>query len=469
MRDLGLVFVVLFAVASDAAAQDWPTYAHDMARTASTPAPLARALVPAWTWTSDIPPQPAWGGPAKWDAYSKIHDLKPRLGFDAAFHPAIVDGRVYFGSSSDDQLHCLDAKTGKELWSAFADAPIRVGPTVVRGRVLFGSDDGRVYCVAARTGKVHWTRQLAPDDRRIVGNGRMVSVWPVRTGVGTFGELAYACAGLFPAEGSYLCALRIADGSIVWRQQFQDLPPQGPILVSSTRLYVPTGRGNPVVFERKTGKKLFNVGGRGGTYALLTGDVLVSGPGKTGQLTVHPQAADTLATFQGNRMIVRRETSWLLADAELSALDRTRYLALAKERRDLGGTQRGLKNRLKNLGKPDKKGQKPDPAKVAVEKKKIRRDLLKVGSRIDAAGKEMAACQRWKVGSEHPLSMALAKDVLVCGGIGEVVLRDAGRGSVLGTLPVVGKAYGIAIADGRLFVSTDQGHVHCFVAKGAKR
>lgn len=49
--------------------------------------------------------------------------------------------------------------------------------------------------------------------RRVPGNGRIISVWPIRTGVLVDGGVAYCCAGLFLQEGVYMCALDAKTGA----------------------------------------------------------------------------------------------------------------------------------------------------------------------------------------------------------------------------------------------------------------
>jgi len=60
------------------------------------------------------------------------------------------------------------------------------------------------------------------------------------------------------------------------------------------------------------------------------------------------------------------------------------------------------------------------------------------------------------------LSLILAGDTLFAGGDGKVIAYDAKDGKQVWAADVAGKAYGLAVADGRLFVSTDLGAIHCF-------
>ncbi len=208
----------------------WPTYRHDNQRTGSSGAAITFPLQPLWTHEPQHAPVPAWGGPAKSDLYNKVENMRMRLGFDRAFHTTIAKGRVFFASSADDQVHCLDQETGEELWTFFAEAPIRFAPTLWQDRVYFGSDDGHAYCVLAKSGDQVWRVRPGPKDYRIPGNGRMMSAWPVRTGVVIQDEIAYCCAGLFPDAGSYLCAIKARTGKVIWTKKAADIHAQGYML-----------------------------------------------------------------------------------------------------------------------------------------------------------------------------------------------------------------------------------------------
>ncbi|MBX3731856.1 MAG: PQQ-like beta-propeller repeat protein [Verrucomicrobiae bacterium] len=437
-------------------ATDWPTYRGDYARSGVSPDPLPATLDEAWVWRSPQPPRPAWQGEAKWDGWNKVFDLKARQTFDHAFHAVVAGDRVVFGSSADDQVRCLDARTGRELWTCFTEAPVRLAPTIHDGKVYAGSDDGHVYCLDLADGRLLWRVLVAPEDRRIPGNGRLISTWPVRTSVVVQDGLLYTTAGMFPSEGVHLVALDAATGAERWRQVQTDLPAQGYLLASRTRLYVPAGRDNPAICDLSDGRRIRVVEGAGGTYALLTGDLLVFGPGKTGQLgAVEEGQSDQLATFQGNHMIVTADRSYLHSDTELSALDRARYLAMARERKALSTRQSEITKQLRKLGNA--------PA-AAAERDRLKEDLAGIGREIDARTAAMESCILWKIPCRWPVSLVLAGETLVAGGETEVAAFQVSDGKRLWIQPMAGTVHGIAAAEGALYVSTDAGTIHCLRA-----
>ena len=311
---------------------DWPTFAHDGWRSAATQESLALPLVERWVYTAPHPPAPAWPAPAKSDYWHYKEDLQPRETYDHAFQAVVSGGRVFFGSSADDQIVCLDAATGQLRWSHFTEGPVRLAPTIAEGKLLVGSDDGCVYCLSATDGRLHWKTRVGPADSRCIGNGRVISRWPVRSGVLVRDGIAYCAAGMFPqSEGAWLVGLDMANGASVLRQPIEQST-QGYMLLTDQQLLFPSGRTSPSVYERRTGKLLGGIAGSGGAYTVVTEDLVVAGRGDTtGELgLIEPTTREQLLTFDGLHIIAHDNLLFVQNRTTLSALDRDKFLPLAK-------------------------------------------------------------------------------------------------------------------------------------------
>lgn len=248
------LFPGIVAVHPDVA--DWPTHLRDNQRTGIATHEMRVPLHLRWVHKQRKPPAPAWPAPASQDFWHKKFNLKARVVYDRASHVVSAKGRVFFGSSSEDKITCLDLRSGETQWEFFTEGPVRLSPTVVGNRVLVGSDDGYVYCLNAATGRLIWKHRGVDDPRRIPGNERIISVWPIRTGVLVDENVAYFCAGLFPQQGVYQVAVDLKSGKRLGEAKL-DISAQGYLARRSGRLFVATGRDPAGAFVSKlkrTGK-----------------------------------------------------------------------------------------------------------------------------------------------------------------------------------------------------------------------
>ncbi|MEK7996354.1 MAG: PQQ-binding-like beta-propeller repeat protein, partial [Planctomycetota bacterium] len=204
---------------------------HDNHRSGVTGEKLAPPLNESWVFKAVRPPEPAWPPPAKQDFYHHHHDLRETVAYDRAFHVVGAGEMIFFGSSADDKVYALDARTGRPRWRFFTEGPVRFAPCVADGKVYVGSDDGCAYCLSAQDGALLWKYKAAEQDRLIPGNQRMISMWPLRTGLLVDEGAVYFGAGLFPNQGAFLFALGARDGTVTWKQQVE-ISPQGYALAS---------------------------------------------------------------------------------------------------------------------------------------------------------------------------------------------------------------------------------------------
>ena len=450
-----------------AAAADWPTYRFDNRRSGVTPESIPLPLAPAWTHVSVTPPQMAWTGPAKWDSYANLRGLESMRNFDPAFFVVAVADSVYFSSSVDDAVHCLDAKTGKEKWVFYTDGPVRLPPSWHEGKVYFGSDDGHAYCLDADQGTLVWKRKPSGKETLLLNNGKLISHWPCRTGVLVQDDLAYFGASLLPWEDSYLCAVDAQTGADEgpgrYRVKLEHLTMQGAMLATPTHLYLPQGRQRPEMFERATGRSVGGIGGsgQGGVFALVTrtGE-FVHGQGQNhgtdGELRgFDANSRDYFVTFpKATRIVLTEEVAYLNSGGELAGFARARYVELAKRKTQLQTRQKTIRELLKKLRNQENEAQR----------KNLLGELDLIEPELTALPPKMEACYLWKTAADCPHDLILAGKTLFAGGDDRVAAFDTTTGGMLWSAAVTGKAHGLAVANGRLFVSTDRGTIHSFGA-----
>jgi outer membrane protein assembly factor BamB len=125
---------------------------------------------------------PRWRGPegngisreGQWQA-SGFHS-EPRLFWQASVGEgfssvAVSGGRLYTlgNANGKDTVWCLEAETGKKLWSYSYECRLgsypgpRATPAVDGGLVFTLSREGHLFALEAATGKVRWRRHLVDD------------------------------------------------------------------------------------------------------------------------------------------------------------------------------------------------------------------------------------------------------------------------------------------------------------------
>lgn len=454
-----LVFGLIGSHPSFMFAESWPTYKHDAHRSGVTSESLTLPLQPLWTVHTGLPPQPSWPLPAKQDFWQQLFNLSPRVDYDRVYHTTIAEGRLYYGSSADDQVHCLDAATGNELWTYFTGGPVRVVPTIWNNRIYFGSDDGYVYALDAQSGERVWRYAPDPTDRMIPGNGRLISIRPVRTGVTVEEGVAYCAVGLFPDEHVYICAVEAESGKEIWKHDVKGLAPQGYGLLSPGKWYVPNGRSAPYVFDRRTGESLGTLSGAGGTFALLVDELPIFGEDRTGDLMAFDAGAkERIASFNGLHMVVNADSVFMQNSSEFVMLDRASYMQLSERDRQLRADQERLEKDLKQLG----------PDSSSAEAGRLRDELTRIKKALSDNQQAMLDCIRWRHPNQHPFALILAGKCLFAGGENQLAAFDTGTGEQLWSADVAGRVYGLAVAEGRLYAGTDTGAIYCFTsASGA--
>jgi len=269
------LFALLLLLPAFAEAADWPCWRG----------PQRNGISVETGWSDQWP---ASGPPVLWKASVGV-------GFSTV---AVAKGRLVTMGNADnkDTVVCLDAETGKKVWSHTYDAPLEdklfeggptATPTIDDERVYTLSRWGDVFCFDAASGKVVWTKNVAKDasirvpgwgfggspvvhgDSLLLNVGESGMALDKRTGkllwsspdkdAGYSSPLPFKrgddwCA-VFSSEDAYV-AVNIKDGKEVWSARWltrYGLNAAEPIVVDDT-LFVTSGYGKGCALF-KTGDK----------------------------------------------------------------------------------------------------------------------------------------------------------------------------------------------------------------------
>lgn len=454
-------------------AEDWPTYRHDNRRSGITPEVPTMPLKQSWVRVSPHPPMMAWSGPAKWDAYSGNKDLQSMRNFDPVFFVTVKGSSVFFGSSVDHGIHCLDLESGKEKWASFVTGAVRMPPTIDGDLCYFGSDDGFAYAANSKDGKIQWRHCPAEDKRLISSNGKLISLWPVRTGVLVQDGLAYFAASLVPWESSYMCSVHKGTGVPAYVSKHPNMTLQGSLLSSSKTLYAPQGRSVPLLFDLKSGKAIKSVANAGGTFCLLTeDDKLVAMPSSqksSGNMIqiADPSGGSAMLQFAGaDRLLISKEIAYIHQQGKLKSLNRVNY-GLATNA--IASNNKNIKSMSDRLGKIKEALKKATASKDSQKITQFRSQITDIEKSISESKglivkskNDLVKSYQWQVEAPAPYDLILAGNVIFIGAKDMILGYDAVTGKQLWSAEVKGKTYGLAFSGGKLLASTTLGHIYCF-------
>ena len=209
----------------------------------------------------------------------------------------------------------------------------------------------------------------SPRDERLLARGRMISRWPLRTGVLVDAGIAYFAAGVIPHETVYLVAVDAKTGKTVWindRISQQDagrnpLSPQGYLLASEELLFVPSGRALPAAFRRSDGEEVYQLthswrttagGIVGGTRAMLADGQIYTAGAEHFLAMDQRTGAVGFAWIDGQQLTVAGDKGFVLTGTKLVALDRSKHAEATKKRQALKLQQRTLQRNNSDL-KPE--------------------------------------------------------------------------------------------------------------------
>lgn len=131
----------------------------------------------------------------------------------------------------------LDSKTGEVRWRTPVDGRVDLSPSLHRGLVFAGTRNGRVYALRHDTGAIVWSFLAAPREDRIAVNGQLESPWPV------FGAIPVDDHGLIAIAGRHTAN----DGGLWWWQ----LDPKTGEIQSHGRIHEKAGEQRAANFLRR--------------------------------------------------------------------------------------------------------------------------------------------------------------------------------------------------------------------------
>jgi len=492
-----LLIVLAFLSAGFGRAEDWPTYQHDNRRSGVTSEVLRPPLARQWVYESPCPPAQGWDPPV--NGYFVLKNASP-VSDDDSYRVTAAGDAAYFAASGENRVYAVEAASGKVKWTFFTDAPPRYAPTVWKDKVYFAADDGVAYCLRAADGTVVWKVVAAPTNERTLGQGRLISVWPIRTGVMVDGGAAYFAAGLFPAEGVYLFAVDAETGKTLWTQSIDrggrgGPSPEGHLLASADSLWV-TSRVAPSRFALKDGSPIefstplpsatydayrwYN----GGSYAQVWSNRITYGSGAILCFDPDKEVLDRYKRphkgdrafdwFLGRRILFKDDPSaalrtglaYIATDYHLLAVPHARLPEMAeaegKAFRDLYVTHR-VADHLENLRALVAAA--PNGPEAALCKQRVQWGAKNYEA-FQARSKDIWAAQAgkctWMVPLQATEALVLAGDTLYAGGEDFVVAVDAATGKELWREATGSRVRGLAVAHGRLYVSSVDGKVACY-------
>jgi outer membrane protein assembly factor BamB len=405
-------------------AGDWPQWRYDAGRGAASPHGLPEEL--HLQWVRQLPkPSPAWPASQPW------------LRFDLSYSPVAAGRRLVVPSMVTDSVTAYDTQTGQQQWRFYADGPVRLAPIAHGGKVYFGADDGYLYCLDAANGTLLWRVRGGPSQRKVLGNQRLISTWPVRGGPVLHRGKVYFTAGIWPFMGVFVHAVDAETGNVVWTNSgqastysvqphsspaFAGFVPRGHLVATDHGLIAPGGRTQPGCYDLETGEfRYFTFGGKGsGSYHVTARDQWFFTPDAMARIAdgttiggVYPQVHDeeALYSLSGGQFVVQN------LHTEEKIIEPT------GRRGQKGKVRRPALTRLWQMPAADVSG----------------RLFLKAGS-------------RFYLGADDEVSALEA-------GPDDKAAKVVWRGAV------EGRPWTMLAADERLFVVTTEGRVYCFGGK----
>ena len=223
---------------------EWPTYRHDPQRSGASESAVSTDLKIAWRTNIETKPSSL----------------------------VSTNGKMLVAGVDTHTVFALNADNGQKTWSYTADSRVDSPPTLHNGLAIFGSADGRVYCLRTIDGALVWRFTASPRYRLVTSFGQLESPWPVPGSVLVHDEKCWFAAG----RSSYL------DGGI----RIYALDPTTAKVLHSETIYNPdaeTGKMSPEVSSNLMSGLLNDIPATDGANVFIRQMKVSSSGGRDGQ------------------------------------------------------------------------------------------------------------------------------------------------------------------------------------------
>lgn len=391
---------------------DWPTLRKDETRRGHTPTVLNENL------------QLRWQTPVATRVSS----------------PVIADSRVYVAVPELHQVVALDKTSGAIAWRYTVGGTIDSPPTVAGNLVLFGSADGWAYCLDSHDGALRWRFRAAPVDRRMICHERIESLWPIPGSLLLVDNTVYVAAGR-QAElngGIFLYALEPVSGAVRWqrtvtRPDYQEHRNGWSVDSSNNRILTSDDEALQLdrhFYDLKTGEEKESVKGMnlwGGLMGFLVDNVSFDKSHKGESFkywTYRRMAAHTKLTKQVQ--------IWSRNKGNVLAVKDAVVFGVRQDQRLVFASSVDAESFLGKSGTPT-----PWLWELTMPEGTVMNSIVVAGETVLVGGYDTSGGKVWKVAAESGEQS------------GEIVL------------PARPRFDGLAVADGALFVATEDGTMLC--------
>jgi polyvinyl alcohol dehydrogenase (cytochrome) len=304
-----LDFGVMMGVAGPMKREEREAVASFLGTTAEEAGPPASAFCAAGSRVMSGPAKGSWNGWSPDSSNTRYQTaLQAGLSTDQVRHlklkwaygfsgditsfaaPTVLEGTLFMGSAGG-RVQAVNAKTGCVYWTFDANGPVRSAIRAVRNgasySLIFTDLDGGVYSLEAKTGRLLWKKRVEEHEATRLTGAAVALNGVVYIPAASWEETRstdpkYECCTF---RGS-LTALRVRDGSVVWKSYMIDPPKKIGVNSAGTPQWAPSGAGiwSAPTLDTKRGVIYVTTGDNYSLPASSTSDAVAALDIKTGHI-----------------------------------------------------------------------------------------------------------------------------------------------------------------------------------------